>query len=234
MKKLLLFIAFVVAAFIGNNLFHGRTALQMRTVMLVNPYSPTSPLYADEKAFVDRFNANDKLRDHYAGIITSKGLYSAWKTAFSRGARSLPRERLVEAARTQAAILARLPDASCAKFVRPQDDFDQALGADIRTAVEALPPYHHRVMTSFFYDSLQAELDNAPVIAVDQDNLQVAMLALGRRYPGEYGQRLVGVLSNPVAASDADACWAANSLMTTAADLPDNEAEALLRKSFGG
>ena len=234
MKKLLLFIALIAAIVIGNNLFHGRTVFQMRTPMLVNPYPQSSPMYADQQAFVDKFNGNVKLRDHYAGIITSKGLYAAWKSAFSRGARSLPRDRLVQAAKTQAAILARLPEASCAKFARPQDDFDQALGADIRTAVEALPSRHHLIMNDFFYDSLQAELDSAPVIPVDQENLQVAMLALGRRYPGEYGARLIGVLSNPVAASDADACWAANSLMTTAADLPDNEAEALLRKSFGG
>ena len=234
MKKLLLLIALIVAGAIGNNMFHGRTAFQMRTVMLVNPYPTTSPMYADQQAFVDRFNSNTKLRDHYAGVITSKGLYAAWKAAFSRGARSLPRDRLVQAAKTQAAILARLPEASCAKFVRPQDDFDQALGADIRAAVEKLPSYHHQIMNNFFYDSLQAELDNAPVIAVDPDNLQVAMQALGQRYPGEYGQRLIGVLSNPTGASDADACWAANSLMTTAADLSDPEAEALLRKSFGG
>jgi hypothetical protein len=234
MKKLLLLVAIIAAIIVGNNLFHGRTAMQMHTVMLVNPYPKSSPMYADEQAFVDKFNGNVKLRDRYAGTITSKGLYAAWKAAFSRGARSLPRERLVQAAKTQAAILARLPEVSCAKFARPQDDFDQALGADIRTAVEALPPHHHRVITNFFYDSLQAELDDAPVIPVDQDNLQVAMLALSRRYPGEYGARLVGVFGNPTAASDADACWAANSLMTTAADLPDNEAEALLRKSFGG
>ena len=234
MKKLLLFLALIAAVIIGNNLLHGRSPLQMRTLKLVNPYSPTSPLYSDEQAFVDRFNANDKLRDHYAGVITSKGLYASWKAAFARGARSLPRDRLVQAARTQAALLARLPEASCAKFARPQDDFDQALGVDIRKAVETMQPYHHKVMTDFFYDSLQAELDNAPVIAVDEDNLKVAMMALGQRYPGEFGARLVGVLGNPTAASDTDACWAANSLMTTAAELPDNEAEALLRKSFGG
>jgi hypothetical protein len=234
MKKLLLFIALIAAGVIGNNMFHGRTAFQMRTLKLVNTYSPSSPLYADEQAFVDKFNANDKLRGHYAGIITSKGLYAAWKAAFSRGARSLPQDRLVEAAKTQVAILARLPEASCAKFARPQDDFDQALGADIRTAVESLPPHRHQVMNDFFYDSLQAELDDAPVIPVDEDNLKVAMMVLSQRYPGEYGERLVGVLRNPTAASDADACWAANSLMTTAADLPDQEAEALLRKSFGG
>jgi len=97
-----------------------------------------------------------------------------------------------------------------------------------------LPSYHHQIMNNFFYDSLQAELDNSPVIPVDEDNLKVAMMVLSQRYPGEYGARLVGVLNNPAAASDSDACWAANSLMTTAADLPDQEAEALLRKSFGG
>ena len=234
MKKLLLFVALIAAIVIGNNLLHGRTAMQMRTVMLTNPYSPTSPLYADQQAFVDKFNGNEKLRNRFAGEMTSKGLYAAWKEAFSRGARSLPRDRLVQAARTQAAILARLPEVSCAKFVRPQDDFDQALGADIRTASEALPPFRHKVMTDFFYDALDAEVTDAPVIPVDEDNLKVAMMALGQRYPGEYGARLIGVLSNPTGASDVDACWAANSLMTTAAELPDNEAEALLRKAFGG
>jgi hypothetical protein len=234
MKKLLLFIALIAAGIIGNNLFHGRTAMQMHPVMLINTYAPSSPLYADHQAFVDRFNANEKLRDRFAGEMTSKGLYAAWKAAFSRGARSLPRDRLVAAAKTQAAILARLPEESCAKFARPQDDFDEALGADIRDVVESLPPYHHKVMTDFFYDSLQAEVDDAPVIPVDNENLQNAMHALADRYPGEFGARLVHVFKNPNGASDEDACWAANSLITTAAQLSDASAEALLRKSFGG
>jgi len=234
MKKLLLLIALVVAAVVGNNLMHGRTALQMRTPMLVNSYDRNSPLYADHQAFVDRFNANEKLRNRFAGEITSKGLYAAWQTALAHGARSLPRERLVAVAKTQAAILARLPEASCAKFARPHDDFDLVLGADIRKTVESLPPYYHQVTTNFIYDSLQADVDNAPVVPVDEDNFKVALQALGQRYPGEYGARLVGVMQNPNGASDTDACWAANSLMTTAADLPDNEAEALLRKAFGG
>ena len=64
--------------------------------------------------------------------------------------------------------------------------------------------------------------------------LKGALLSLGQRYPGEYGERLVGVLRNPDGASDTDACWAANSMMNTTTQLPDEFAEALLRKSFGG
>jgi hypothetical protein len=219
---------------IGNNLFHGRPAWQMHAVLLVNPYAPTSPLYADHQAFVDRFNANEKLRNRFAGEMTSKGLYAAWKSAFNRGARSLPRDRLVAIAKTQAAIMARVPELTCAKFLRPRDDFDEAMGADIRNAIEALPPYHHQVTTNFFYDAMQAEVDNAPAIPVDEENLKGAYQALSQRYPGEYGARLVAALNNPIGATDADACWAANSLMTTAAQLPDENAEALLRKWFGG
>lgn len=234
MKTILFLIALIAAVIIGNNLMHGRSALQMRDIKLVNLYDRNSPLYADHQAFVDRFNANDKLRNRFASEITSKGLYAAWQTALAHGARSLPRERLVAVAKTQAAILARLPEVSCAKFVRPRDDFDMALGADIRKTVESLPPYYHQVTANFIYDSLQADVDNAPAIPVDQDNLRVAFQALGQRYPGEYGARLMGVMQNPAGASDTDACWAANSMMTTAADLPDKEAEALLRKAFGG
>lgn len=235
MKKILIsLIALVAIAMLGKNLMSDKPLLQMGSVKLVNPYAPSSPLYADHQAFVDKFNANEKLLDRFSGAISSKGLYATWKTAFNRGARSLPRDRLIAIAKTQVALLPRMPEASCAKAIRPRDDFDEALGADIRSAAEQLPPRHHRVMTEFMYDALLAEVNDAPVISVDEEAFKGAAMALGQRYPGEYGERLVRVLGNRSSASDEDACWAANTLMHTTTQLPEDHAEALLRRSFGG
>lgn len=235
MKKILIALALLLGiAIIGKNLRSEHPLVQMGSAKLVNPYASKSPLYASHQVFVDKFNANEKLVARFSGAISSKGLYATWKAALSRGARSLPRARLIQVARTQVALLPRMPEASCAKMIRPRDDFDQALGADVRNAIEQLPPRHHQVVTEFLYDALVAEVADAPVIAVDEEALKGALISLGQRYPGEYGERLVGVLRNPDGASDTDACWAANSMMNTTTQLPDEFAEALLRKSFGG
>lgn len=235
MKKILFaLVALVALAMLGKNLMSDRPIIHSGPPKLINAYQPGSPLYADHQAFVDRFNANPKLADRFANAISSKGLYAMWIAALNRGARSLPRQQLLQMARTQVAVLPRVSTLSCAKMIRPRDDFDEVLGADLRSAVERLPPQYHRVITGFIYDALVAEVENAPVIAIDQQALDGALLSLGQRYPGEFGQRLVGVLRDPVAASDEDACWAANSLMNTMTQLPDDHAEALLRRSFGG
>ncbi|KFN44710.1 hypothetical protein [Arenimonas oryziterrae] len=236
MKKIFL-VLIVIAVLMGakNMLKNGGSVLPSSGgVELVNPYPPSSPLYADHQAFVDKFNSNAKLKARYSGDLTSKGLYAAWDQAFSRGARSFPRERLIEMAKTQAAILPRLPEASCAKLAVPQDDFDQALGKDIQDAIERLPARHHRIVTDTFYDALLAEIDNAPAIPVDEEALKGAFIDLAQSYPGEYGERLMRVFSNPAAASPEDACWAVNSLITTSAQLSPSHSEALLRKAFGG
>jgi hypothetical protein len=235
MKKIIITLLVLLGiAMLAKNLMSDHPLVQLGSAKLVNPYAPTSPLYASHQAFVDKFNGNPKLVARFSGTASSKGLYAMWRAALNRGARSLPRQRLIEVAKTQVALLPRMPEASCAKMIRPREEFDQALGADIRSAIEQLPPRHHQVITEFMYDALVAEVDDAPVIAVDDEALKGALISLGQRFPGEYGERLVGVLRNPNGASDADACWAANSLMNTTTQLPDEFAEALLRKSFGG
>jgi hypothetical protein len=234
MKKILFVVVLVLLAMLGKNLMSDHPLVRIGSVKLVNPYAPASPLYADHQRFVDKFNGNPRLVKRFSGVISSKGLYATWKAAFSRGARSLPRRRLIEVARTQVALLPRMPEASCAKMIRPRDDFDEALGTDVRAAVEKLPPRHHQVMAEFMYDALLAEIDDAPVVKVDESALRGAELSLGQRFPGEFGQRVARVLQDPNAASDADACWAANALMNTITQLPEDHAEALLRRSFGG
>lgn len=235
MKKLLLvLVALAAIVYFGKKLASGQPLFAASRVTLVNPYAPSSPLHADHQAFVDKFNANDKLAERYSGVIDSKGLYAAWQAALRQGARTLSGDRLIEVTRSQVAILPRMSEAGCAKLIRPRDDFDEVLGADIRQAVEQLPPRHHKAMTSFFHDALVAEMDGKPVISVDDAALNGALQALGQRYPGEYGERLVRVMKDPVGASDEDACWALNTLLHTATQLPPDHAEAFLRRTLGG
>lgn len=235
MKKIFFgLLALFALAMLVKHLGSDKPLLQMGSVKLINPYTPGSPLYADHQVFVDRFNANEKLAERYSDVISSKGLYAAWQSALRQGAHSLPGERLIAVARSQVAILPRMSEQGCAKLLRPRDDFDEALGADIRQAVEQLPPRHHKAMTEFFYDSLVAEMDGRPVITVDEASFNGAAQALAQRYPGEYGQRLVRVMGNPSGVSDEDACWALNTLLHTATQLPEDHAEAFLRRTLGG
>jgi hypothetical protein len=234
MKKILLFVLIALALFAGWRKFSGESIVPGSTPRLVNKFAKTSPRYAAHQVFVDRVNANPQILALFADARSEEALYSAWNESLRYGARALPGDRLVKVTRTEVAIMARLPEASCAKLLRPRNRFDEALGADIRAAVEDLPPYHHKVMAEFTYDALAARVANAPAVPIDPQDLQYAQQALGSRYPGEYGARLVRVLQNPAAASDADACWAANSLLHTATDLSDRNAEAMLRRILGG
>ena len=217
---------------LGKNLMSDQPLLQFGSLRLVNPYAPSSPLYADYQAFIDNFN--EKLRDRYSNVISSKGLYAAWRNAMRHGSRSLPRDQLIAMAKSQVAVLPRMSEHGCADMIRPQDDFDAVLGADIRQTIEQLPPRHHKNINEFFYDSLMAEIDDAPAINVDDEAFKGALLALGQNYPGEYGERLVRVVKNPKAASDEDACWAINIMMHMATLMPPDHAEAFLRRSFVG
>jgi hypothetical protein len=233
-KKILFFVLLALALFAGWRRFSGEAILPHSTPHLVNEFAPTSPRYKAHQVFVDRVNANPRILALFADARSEEALYTAWMDAFRYGTRALPGDRLVKVTKTQVAIMTRLPEASCAKLLRPRTRFDEALGDDIRAAVEDLPPYHHQVMAEFTYDALAARVANAPAVPIDPQDLEYAQQALGSRYPGEYGARLAAVLQDPAAASDADACWAANSLLHTAADLSDRNAEALLRRLLGG
>ena len=73
-----------------------------------------------------------------------------------------------------------------------------------------------------------------PRLPVDPEARRVALGHLGDAYPGTFGQRLQGVLNNPVAASDEDACWAVNSLTHTSTQLDPESREVLSRLIWGG
>jgi hypothetical protein len=229
MKNFIYLLVVVAIIFGVRSLMSGDKPLIGGPKLLENPYAASSPLHAPHQTFVDRVNGNPEILALFAGAGSEQALYRAWTDALHTGARTLSGKRLVAVTKTEVAIMARLPEASCAKLIRPRNHFDEALGADIAAAVEQLPAYHHKVMTEFTYDALAATVAKSPQIPVDKEQLGYAYDSLGSRYPGEYGQRLVNTLRNPRAASDEDACWAANSLLHTATDLNDDAAEALLR-----
>ena len=233
MKNVLYFLIAIAIAVGGYKLLSGDAPVVGSPRLLTNPYPASSPLHAPHQAFVDKVNGNPRILERFAGVRSGQPLYAAWNDTLRDGAHRLPGKRLVAVARTEVAILARLPEASCAKVIRPRDRYDEALGKDIQDAVERLPPRHHQVMTGFTYDALAAAADDAPAIPVDKQHLEAAFDALGARYPGEHGIRLMNVMRNPGGASDEDACWAANSLLHTSSELNDQAAEALLRTMFG-
>ncbi|WP_290889668.1 hypothetical protein [Arenimonas sp.] len=235
MKKLLVFLVLVIgAAMWGKSMLTGEPILRVGSSELVNPYPPGSALHAQQQEFVDQFNADPKLRDRFAGRFTSKGLYAEVTGALQRGARSLDSAQLISVTRAMAAVIPRLREENCAKLIRPKDDFDPVLSADISDALERLPPRHHRNFWNFYLSSLKAEVNDLPERPVDGPARERALEELGSRYHGPTGQRLANVMRDPVRAPDAEACWAINTLTHTSTQLSPDHAEALARLIWGG
>ena len=237
MKKLIAILFLVVlAAVVGKNLLSGDSVLPLKVFSgeIKNPYPAGSALHAQQQVFVDRFNADPDLRARFAGTFTSKGLYAELTRALQRGARSLDSGQLMTMTKAMAAVIPRLPQHSCAKLIRPKDDFDPALAADFRDALERLPPQHHRNFWEFYLQALKAEIQQLPEKPIDLAARERALLELGSRYPGQFGERLVAVSANPVGASDEDACWAINTLTHTSTQLSPDHAEQMARLLWGG
>jgi hypothetical protein len=233
MRKIVIVLLVLAVLFGARKMIGGGGMLPGMGAHLENEYPPGSPLHDANQAFVDRVNANPKILALFDGAHSKDALYLAWNDALRAGAVTLPADRLVAVARTEVAIMARLPEASCAKLMHPRDSFDQALTDDIRAAVQELPARHHQVMANFTYDALEAKVNQAPAIPVDPQELGYALQSLGQQYSGVFGERLSRVMANPVAASDEDACWAVNSILNSATQLSPAQAEALRRTFLG-
>lgn len=235
MKNLLVLVVLVALGLVLHKAFlSDRPLVRVSSGQFTNPYPPGSELHAQHQAFVDAANADEKLRERFAGTFTSKGLYAELKLALARGARSLDATTLVNATRAMAAVIPRLPEASCAKLIRPADDFDPELGQDVRDAFERLPARHHRNFLDFYLKALKAEVHDAPLVRVDKEVTDRALRHLGEAYPGDFGRRLQGVLRDPVRAADEDACWVINSMTHTSTQLDDESAVAMSRLIWGG
>lgn len=231
MKKLFVLVLLVLAVIGAKQIFSGRSPLAALTgpVVMVNPYAPGSPLYAQQQYLADRFNSEPALRERFAGIATRKGLYAEVQTALSRGARSLGQQRLIGLLKAMSAVTPRLSPHSCAKLLLPKDDFDEELGEDFRHALESLPPTQHKRFTDFYLDALLADVNNLPVIAVTPEAREHALYELSANYRGEPGQRIARVLQAPAAASEEDRCWAANTLFMAMSQLAPSNAVAMAR-----
>ncbi|HEU0153671.1 MAG TPA: hypothetical protein VFQ84_10030 [Arenimonas sp.] len=235
MKKLLVFLVLVVgAAVLGKSMLSGEPIIRISSGKLENPYAPGSALHAQQQEFVDQFNADPALRDRFVGSFTSKGLYAEMNGALRRGARSLDAGQLVAVTQAMAAVIPRLEQANCAKLMRPRDDFDRVLAADVQGALERLPPRHHRNFWRFYLAALKAEVQGLPERRADPAARERALMELGSRFNGNDVQRLQRVVGNPVSAPDADACWAINALTHNASQLSPDHAEALSRLIWGG
>ena len=233
MKIILIALAItIVLAVLYKESGSGGVSLPFMRVQMVNPLSQSSPIYLQHQAFIDKFNANEKIIEKFGGTISSKGLFAIQKEMHRRGGVTLPRKQIIAENRAMVAMMARLPQASCAKLARPRDDYDEALTMDVLSALERLPAKHHKSMTDFMYDALVADVENAAAIPVNEDNYQAALRDLGRTYHGESAEKLTCVFGNVNAANDADAYWAINSLMTAAEAMPANYTEALMRHSW--
>lgn len=233
MKKILIALIVIAGlAFFFKQSQNGGVSLPFISAKLVNPLQPGSILYADHQAFIDKVNANEKIVSEFGGAISSKGLFGILKEMQRRGAQSLPRKQIVAVNRAMVAIMVRLPERSCAKLARPRDDFDEQLTADMLAALERLPSKHHKTMTDFVYDAMLADVENMAIIPVNQANYQAALLDLQYTYHGSSAEKMNRIMGNIQGASDTDACWAINSMMTAAEKMPSQNTEALIRHSW--
>ena len=128
-----------------------------------------------------------------------------------------------------AAVIPRLQQANCAKLMRPKDDFDRVLGADVQGALERLPPRHHLNFWRFYLAALKAEVNDLPERPIDLAARERALMELGRRFNQNDVARLQRVVQDPRSAPDADACWAINAFTHNATQLSPDHAEALAR-----
>lgn len=230
MKKLIITVLVLAALAAGYKELNRGGGLPFQEAgRFTNDLPTTSPLYAQQQEFVDRLNADEALRKRYAGDFTSQGMYSEMTNALSRGAQSLDGASLLKATKAMSAIIPRLPQHSCAKLMRQQDDFDPQLEADMDAAMARLPKSHHRNLWDFYVRALQAEVHDAPIRPRNSQAEGYAMQHLASKFQGQFAQRLMGVIANPAAASDEDACWAVNTLTFTATQLDPQSAEALSR-----
>ena len=233
MKKILIAIVVIAGlAFFYKQSQTGGAVIPFMSAKLVNPLQPGSVLYNDHQAFIDKVNSNEKIVSKFGGAISSKGLFGNLKEMQNRGAQSLPRKQIVALNRAMVAIMVRLPERSCAKLARPRDDFDEQLTSDMLAALERLPSKYHKTMTDFIYDAMVADVENLAIIQVNQANYQAALLDLQYTYHGSSAEKMNRIMSNIQGASDADACWAINSLMTAAEKMPPQNTEALMRHSW--
>lgn len=233
MKKILIALIVISGlAFFYKQSQNGGVSLPFISTKLENPFAPGSVLYADHQLFVDKVNANEKIVSKFGGAISSKGLFGILKEMQYRGGQSLPRKQIVAVNRAMVAIMVRLPEKSCAKLARPRDDFDEQLSADIMAALERLPSKHHKTMTDFVYDAMVADVENMPIIPVNEANYQAALLDLQYSYRGSSAEKMNRIMGNVQGASDQDACWVINSLMTAAEKMPAQNTEALMRHSW--
>jgi hypothetical protein len=200
-KWLVLLLVALCAWFFWPNLM--RMKHSMRSVPeLENPYPAASPLHADHQAFIDKVNADPRILARLADAGSEDAAYRAWNSMLSEGARTLPRARLLRVVRIEVAVMAHLPVASCAKLMRPHRMDDEALAAQV---------------------------NNTPPIMIDPQFALDAQQSLGSRFNGEHAERVMRVLADPEGASDEDACWAGNTLLHTVTEMPEDQADALLR-----
>lgn len=233
MKKILIALGLLFVLAAGYKFTQGGgVAMPFTRVHLVNPLTPASSLYQQHQAFIDKVNANEKVVAKFGGAISSKGLFAILKEMHLRGAQSLPRNQIIAENKAMVAMMVRLPQRSCAKLARPRDDFDMELTTDMLAALERLPAKYHKTMTDFAYDAMVADVENAPVIPVDDANYQAALRDLARTYHGESAEKLIRIMGNTDAANDQDACWAINTMMTAAEAMPAHYTEALMRHSW--
>jgi hypothetical protein len=234
MKKLLLAACAVVVVVMGVRWVKGDSPLSLVTVKVENPYPRTSPLYAASQRFVDGVNADPKLRDRFSGVFTKRGLYAEVTTALRRGARSLDGPVLVGATTAMDRAMPHLDTHTCAEAFRVHDTFDAERSAKMRDALEQISPMQHAHLMDFYLQALKAEVDDAPVQALDQDALQSALRNLGDQYQGEYAQRFANAMRDKAAASDEDLCWAGTTLLHGVTLMGDRDREVLSRWGLAG
>ena len=234
MKWIVVLVVLIVGAVAYQEMSRGGGLSFGEPPMMVNTLPPTSPLYAQQQEFVDRFNADPELRERFADQLTSKGLYAEMRNALARGAKSLDEPSLIKATRAMAAVMPRLPEHSCAKMMRPRDDFDLALSADVNDALARLPAHHHRNLWDFYLRALKAEVDDAPIRPANAEHRQNALQQLGSIYINEEAMRLISVMQNPETSSDADACWAIKTLTHASTRLSPQGSYAMSRMLWAG
>ncbi|AXA83891.1 hypothetical protein DCD74_03575 [Lysobacter oculi] len=200
---------------------------------LQNTHAPGSALHDSTQLFIDGFNNDPELQQHFAETFSKDGMYAEMPRAISRGAQSLDAATVQDAVGGMKRAITSLEPADCAAFFRPESQRVIGMGERMQRGFEKVPPKHHAALMRYYLAALKAEATNAPRVRIDPQVREQAFQHLTMQYTGPAAERINRVMSYPAGASDEDLCWMGNSLLNGMEKLGDREREAATRTLLG-
>ncbi len=229
LKSFVIAIVVLMVGLIGWNIVNGRGPLQFSTPPLTNPYQEKSPYHADRAVFLQRLSQSSKVNARFSQTLATRGHLAALPLTMQRATLAIKPELLWKMTNVLMLALPLMPEKSCAAVLRLPSPYDDRLGKDFVSALEKMPPEHHKVAMDFYFDALQAEVDDQQGQKIDVESFSAATATLAGLY-ADQRQLLGTALNDPNSLSDQQACTAIKQLLSGIGQMKQQHTEALVRK----